>query len=68
MVRTMEKSSLGDGRATVENQRAVLVELDTGETLWIPKSVIHDDSEVYGEDHEGDVVVARWWAEQEDLA
>ena len=32
---------------------------------WIPRSVIHDDSEVYGREHTGKVVVMQWWAEKE---
>lgn len=64
----MEQVSLGDGRAIEEREKALRVALDTGEIVWIPKSMIHDDSEVYEEGHEGDVVVARWWAEQEGLA
>jgi hypothetical protein len=35
--------------------------------IWIPKSVIHDDSEVYKEGAEGKLVVARWFAEKEGL-
>ena len=44
--------------------------LDSGETVWIPKSVLDDDSEVYDEDKnsEGEVVVKTWWAEKEGLA
>lgn len=35
--------------------------------LWIPKSVIHDDSEVYDLGHEGEVIVESWWAEEKSL-
>lgn len=35
---------------------------------WIPKSVIHADSEVYREDSEpGDLVLEQWFAEKEGL-
>lgn len=44
-------------------KKALLVVCADGE-VWIPKSVIHDDSEVYEEGHAGKLVVKRWWAEQ----
>jgi len=33
--------------------------------FWVPKSVLHDDSEVYGKGHEGKLVVQRWFGEKE---
>lgn len=60
--------SLGNGRVKRATDLALLVELDTGDEPWIPKSQIHDDSEVYEEGHEGDVVVTTWWAEKNGLA
>lgn len=37
--------------------------------LWIPKSAIHDDSEVYDtrENNHGKLVVHEWFAEKEKL-
>lgn len=35
--------------------------------LWIPKSVIHDDSECFGmgrDEREGKLFVKSWWAEK----
>lgn len=32
-------------------------------TLWVPKSVIHDDSECYAKGTSGKLVVKRKWAE-----
>lgn len=32
--------------------------------IWIPKSVIHDDSEVYKPGTSGKLVVKSWWAEE----
>lgn len=63
-----KKISLGDGKAIRETEKALLVRLDSGEEKWIPKSVVHDDSEVYELGNCGDVVVAEWWAEKEGLA
>ena len=48
--------------------KALLINIE-GEEKWIPKSVIHDDSEVFddNENRKGALVLKRWWAEQEDL-
>lgn len=42
-------------------------EIDT-EPVWVPKSQIHDDSEVYdvGEHRHGKLVVTDWLAEQRE--
>lgn len=32
--------------------------------FWVPKSVVHDDSEVYGRGHTGTLIVAYWFAEK----
>jgi len=36
----------------------------TGGEVWVPKSVVHDDSEVYTEGTDGDLVVVYWFAER----
>lgn len=64
----MSGISLGDGRCIRQTDRAILVQLESGEELWIPQRCVHEDSEVYAADHEGDVVVESWWAEKENLA
>jgi len=50
-----------------ETAKAILVKTPGGVTVWVPKSVVHDDSEIYGEGHKGKLVVARWFAEKEGL-
>jgi len=61
-------TELGIGAVKRATDKALLVSLDElGEEKWIPIAVIHDDSEVYEEGHEGEVVVASWWAEKEGL-
>jgi hypothetical protein len=50
-----------------ETARAIRVRLDDGREFWIPKSVVHEDSEVYGNGHQGELVVARWFAEKEGI-
>ena len=62
--------NIGVGHAIKETERALLVVLESdGEEHWIPKSVMHDDSEVFddADNSEGDVVVKRWFAEREGL-
>lgn len=50
-----------------ESPKALLVRLSGGAEIWVPKSVIHDDSEVYKAGTNGTLVVARWFAEKEGL-
>lgn len=59
-------------KVTQEREKAIEVVLsDTGDLKWIPKSVIHMDSEVFEKPDDGDgggkLVVHRWFAEQEGL-
>ena len=56
-------------RCTRETDRALLCVLETGEEKWIPKSVVHDDSEVFDAEGnaQGELVVKQWWAEKEGL-
>jgi hypothetical protein len=52
--------------AVKETEAALLVEVE-GEEFWIPKSQIHDDSEVYKMDTEGTLVIPLWLAEKHGL-
>jgi len=38
-------------------------------TVWIPKAVVHDDSEVFDsrENARGKLVLQAWWADQEGI-
>jgi hypothetical protein len=76
MVMNNNGVSLGTGTLKHETDAAILVELDdSGEEIWIPKSQVHDDSEVYSIDTEegpdqgedGKVVVSEWWAGKNGL-
>lgn len=53
-----------------DSGKAILVEAEAlDEPTWVPKSVIHDDSEIWEEGQEdGDLVVQDWWAEKEGWA
>ena len=59
------------GRATVakETEKAIYVEFeaDDHDDMWIPKAVIHDDSEVWCHGQEGVVCVQSWWADKSGL-
>jgi hypothetical protein len=56
-----------DCEARVETDSALLIIID-GEEEWVPKSVIHDDSEVYEEGGEGTLVVEDWFARKKGWA
>lgn len=50
-----------------ETPKAILVRITLeGRQVerWIPKSVIHDDSEVWKLGHFGKLYVEQWWAEK----
>jgi len=50
--------------------KALLVDIE-GEEFWIPRSQIHEDSELYNSDHVGEsgvLVIPRWLAEEKGLA
>ena len=49
--------------ATAETDKAILVEIDD-EKHWVPKSQIHDDSEVWKKGQSGTLIVSQWYAEQ----
>jgi len=52
-----------NARCTAETEKAILVEADSlDESLWVPKSQVTDDSEVYKKDTDGDLIVNDWWA------
>jgi hypothetical protein len=62
-----DKISLGWHYCDRETEKAIHVNDRTGEDLWIPKSQIHDNSEVWKAHQKGDVVVMQWWAEKKGL-
>lgn len=62
--------NLGQAQAVSGTEKALRVQLESEDSpRWIPRSQIHDDSEVYDDkDHAtGDLVVNRWFAEKEGL-
>lgn len=59
---------MGQGLAIREKPLALRVETDEHGLIWIPKSVIHEDSEVYKKDTDGELLVHTWWAEKNGYA
>lgn len=62
--------NLGQAQAIAGTEKALRVQLASEDhPRWIPRSQIHDDSEVYDLDDNGtgDLVVTRWFAEKERL-
>jgi len=58
---------VGYARAIRETDKALLLDYEN-EEVWIPKSVIDDDSEVWREEDEGELVVKDWFAEKKGWA
>lgn len=64
-----EPESLGQGTVIIDSGKALKVRLEDDRELWIPKSTIHDDSEVFeGAGQSGVVIVKVWWAADKGLA
>ena len=59
------KVTWNDCICTAETEKAILVAGIEEKPVWIPKSQIHDDSEVFALEGDGALVVKRWWAEKE---
>lgn len=64
-----EGVSLGPAVREAKTDKAILVILkNRGDSkVWIPKSVVHEDSEVWAGEggEEGELLVEEWWAEKE---
>lgn len=61
-----DKATFDDVEVVQETEAALLCRID-GKDVWIPKSQIDDDSEVYEKGTEGELVVSQWIAEQKKL-
>ena len=62
----MSKQTIEIDDVTVEAETdlAVLCIIDDKQ-VWIPKSVVHEDSEVQSEGDTGTITIMRWFAEKE---
>ena len=63
---TLDTVTVEGAKCENETEKAILVSTSSG-SWWVPKSVVHDDSEVYATGTDGDLVVARWFAEKEGI-
>lgn len=54
-------------RCKVETEKAILCELETGEDLWVPKSLVEPDSQVTGRGDEGELAIPWWFADKEGV-
>ncbi len=59
------KHEIQDCKAIGATEKAVLVETPDHGKVWIPRSQIHDDSEVYEKGHDGSLVVTAWYARKQ---
>jgi hypothetical protein len=50
-----------------ETEKALLVKLDDDREIWLPKSVLTEDSEIQNEFGMGELRVKQWFAEKEGL-
>jgi hypothetical protein len=71
-----EPHSLGAVVVIAETEKAIGVarpdssneEAFSTNPFWVPKSVVHEDSEVSGRGDEGELFVKTWWAEKNGCA
>lgn len=61
-----EGADVGQAVVLKESDKALLVQIiDLEEEIWVPKSQIHDDSEVFKSDQSGKLVVTTWFANKQ---
>jgi hypothetical protein len=72
-VKNSETFTLEDAEVLAEsrNGKNLLVSAPIlDDPIWVPKKVIHDDSEVYGphedESGPGDMILQQWWVYKQD--
>lgn len=56
-----------NARCKVETEKALLCVLETGEDLWVPKSLIQSDSQVTRRGDEGELAAPLWFFEKEGV-
>lgn len=66
MAEFANKAKFEDATALRETDKALFCDVE-GREVWIPKSQIDDDSEVYAQGHSGLLVINEWFAEKEGL-
>ncbi len=61
-----EKFRIEDIHVVRSTANAILIEAD-GDQIWVPRSQIDDDSEVWWPGQDGTLIVSDWWARQKGL-
>lgn len=59
--------TFADVKVIAETEMAILVDFDDDVQHWVPRSQIHEDSEVQSKGDEGDLDVTAWWADKTGL-
>ena len=60
--------SIDDCECIRATERAILCSIgDTGKELWIPQSLVQDESEVYRHGDTGTLVIPAWFARKNGL-
>lgn len=63
-----ETYEIEDVEATIATSMALLCKFpDKREEVWVPRSLINEESEVQEEGDRGTLIVAGWFAEKEEL-
>ena len=61
-----DEVSLDVEEVIAETDKAILVRFDDRE-LWVPKSQVSDNSDVYEKGDSGNLIISPWFAEKEGL-
>lgn len=64
---TMGYTKVADCAVVHATEKAILIETDEGEKHWIPKSMLHDDSECFEADTDGDLILVDTIADEKGL-
>jgi hypothetical protein len=69
MARNDKTVAFDNAKVSKMTDLALLVSIDDGEEMWIPKSQVSPDSEVFddGENSSGKLVITEWIATQKGL-
>lgn len=67
ITRTMDPVEIDGCKCIKASDLAILVRVQDDLEVWIPQSLIHDDSEVWEEGDEGVLIIPEWFASQRGL-
>lgn len=62
----MKYAYIEDCYVKAATEKALLVEVGS-ESIWIPRSQLHEDCELSAEDDEGDLIIPQWLADKNDI-